>query len=178
MERRQQSWPRKWLMTDERMGGRLWTAVERLPKDAGIVLRHHSLERTERARLAGEVSRIAREAGILLAVAADRELAEQVGADLVHNPEKPAPGLPFSRSVHSAGEAHEANQQGAVLVFVSPVFSTRSHPGRRPLGPELAQAIARAAEAPAIALGGMNEERFAALEGDDFYGWAAIDAWL
>ena len=36
MEARQQSWPRIWLMTDERMGDSLWDAVARLPDGAGI----------------------------------------------------------------------------------------------------------------------------------------------
>jgi thiamine-phosphate pyrophosphorylase len=61
---------------------------------------------------------------------------------------------------------------------VSPVHETRSHPGRKPLGPELAIEIARAAGIPAIALGGMNAQNFTPLEREGFYGWAGIDAWL
>jgi thiamine-phosphate pyrophosphorylase len=59
---------------------------------------------------------------------------------------------------------------------VSPVHSTRSHPGQAPLGPAKALRIARAAGVPAIALGGMDAHKFARLEG--FHGWAGIDAWL
>ena len=64
----------------------------------------------------------------------------------------------------------------ASLVFVSPVFATRSHPGAPALGLDRAKRLAEAAGAPAIALGGMNARRFAELEG--LYGWAGIDAWL
>ena len=130
MERRQRSWPKLWLMTDERMGDSLWSAIEWLPRDAGIVLRHYSIERSERERLAARVSRIARTAGIRMAIAGDVELAERLGADLVHNPATGSTGLPFSRSVHSLAEAHAAKAEGAALVFVSPVYATRSHPGR------------------------------------------------
>ena len=178
MERRQRSWPKFWLMTDERMGDSLWSAIERLPKGAGIVLRHYSIERSDRERLAAQVSRIARTAGFLMAVAGDVELAERLGADLVHNPAMGSRGLPFSRSVHSLAEARAAKAEGAALVFISPVYSTRSHPGLEPLGPELAQVIARAASVAAIALGGMNDERFGSLPGGAFHGWAGIDAWL
>ena len=43
MTARQTDWPREWLMTDERMGDRLWTAIDRLPiKHSGIVFRHYA----------------------------------------------------------------------------------------------------------------------------------------
>ena len=70
-----------------------------------------------------------------------------------------------------------ARDEGAALGIVSPVFATRSHPGQEPLGIEAAIALARAFDGPAIALGGMNAERFAPLKGA-FHGWAGIDAWL
>lgn len=65
---------------------------------------------------------------------------------------------------------------GADLVFVSPVFPTRSHPGAPSLGPAKAARIARAVGLPMIALGGMDARRFRRLRGR-FQGWAAIDAW-
>ena len=86
--------------------------------------------------------------------------------------------LPFSRSVHNDAEARLAKADAAALVFVSPVFPTRSHPGAPALGIDEAGRLARIAGVPAIALGGMDRERFAALAERGFYGWAAIDAWL
>jgi thiamine-phosphate pyrophosphorylase len=164
-------------MTDERMGDRLWHAIARLPAGAGIVFRHYSLSPPERERLAHAVADAVRERGFTLAIAADVKLARPVGAELVHNPAT-APGLPFSRAVHSIEEAEAARAQGAALVFVSPVHATRSHPEREPLGLELAVKIARTAGVPAIALGGVNAQNFARLEREGFYGWAGIDAWL
>ena len=35
--------PRLWMMTDERQGDALWSALERLPRGAGVVFRHYSL---------------------------------------------------------------------------------------------------------------------------------------
>jgi thiamine-phosphate pyrophosphorylase len=178
MKARQQSWPRIWLMTDERMGDRLWEAVERLPQGAGIVFRHYSLAREVRGRMAVRLAETADQRGITLAVGGDVELARRAGANLVHNPASSARGLSFSVSVHSAHEAEAAGSAGADLVFVSPVYATRSHPGREPLGPRRAAEIARAAAVPAIALGGMDAQKFALLEREGFYGWAGIDAWL
>ena len=173
----QTEWPRTWLMTDERMGDRLWSAIDRLPEGSGIVFRHYSLDRRDRAKLADRVSLICRERAFALAIAADADLARAVGADLVHNPAVEAPGLPFSLPVHSMAEAAQAAVVGASLVFVSPVFKTRSHPGRSALGPVLASRIAQSARAPAIALGGMDARKFAQLC-EWFHGWAGIDAWL
>jgi thiamine-phosphate pyrophosphorylase len=176
MDTRQQSWPRIWLMTDERMGNRLWEAVDRLPDGAGIVFRHYSLSADRRDELATRMAETAKRRGLTLAIAGDLGLAKGAEARLVHNPAGDAAGLAWSRSVHNLEEAEAA--KGAALVFVSPVFATASHPGPRPLGPKLAAKIARAASAPAIALGGMDAQKFAQLEREGFYGWAGIDAWL
>jgi thiamine monophosphate synthase len=179
MTSRQRPWPRAWLMTDERMGERLWEAIDRLPiKHAGIVFRHYSLMPEARRALAGRVADICHRRSLALAIAADAGLARMLGADLVHNPAEPAIDLPFSRSVHSIEEAEAARADGAALVFVSPIYPTSSHPGRKPLYRPQAVRIAKAAGTHAIALGGMDEFKFARLERDGFYGWAGIDAWL
>lgn len=176
MTARQTVWPRTWLMTDERLGDHLINAIEALPDGSGVVFRHYSLAPEERRTLAEHVATVCRSRGLPLAVATDVDLARAVGADLVHNPGRALNHFPFSRAVHSLAEAEAAAAAKVSLVFVSPVFATRSHPVGKPLGPELAARIASAAQAPAIALGGMNAQRFAQLQG--FYGWAGIDAWL
>jgi thiamine-phosphate pyrophosphorylase len=179
MTARQTDWPREWLMTDERMGDRLWTAIDRLPiKHSGIVFRHYATPPEVRATLARRVADICHRRSLTPAIAADEGLARSLGADLVHNPAEPPLGLPFSRSVHSMQEAEDAARDGAALVFVSPVRPTRSHEGRKPLGKPLALRIARAAGVPAIALGGMNAHNAHGFIRDGFYGWAGIDAWL
>lgn len=178
MTRRQTALPRRWLMTDERSGNHLWTAIARLPHgDSGIVFRHYATAGEERKALARKVAEACRENGITLAVARDVSLACAVGADLAHNPIGDCP-LPFSLSVHDLEEAERAPRNGASLVFISPVHATRSHPDRAPLGAERAVQLARAATVPAIALGGMNEAAFQALPEDAFHGWAGIDAWI
>ena len=174
MNTRQTDWPRTWLMTDERLGDRLWEAVDHLPPNSGVVFRHYSLSASERSSLAEQVAVVCRKRDFTLAVAGDPSLARALGADLVHNPPTRVLDIRVSRAVHSYDEAQGA--EDASLVFVSPVYGTRSHPDSEPLGPDLAQRLANAAGVPAIALGGMNARRFARLEG--FHGWAGIDAWL
>lgn len=174
----QPPWPREWLITDERIGDRLWAAIDALPPGGGIVFRHHATPDDERDLLARRVARLCTDRGLTLAVAREVELAKRLGAQLVHNPSGHAGELPFSRSAHSLDEARESCASGAALLFVSPVHSTRSHPGRPALGHAEAIRIAQACGIPAIALGGVNRGNFAPLQRDGFYGWAGIDAWL
>ena len=179
MTARHSEWPRCWLMTDERMGERLWEAIERLPVgDGGVVVRHYALERGQRAQLAAEIGAMCRKRGLTFAVAGNVDLAAELGAELIHRPEGGASGLPFSLPVHSLAEAEQARAAGASLVFVSPVHETRSHPAAKPLGRKLVRKIIAACSCPAIALGGMHARNFASAEKDGFYGWAAIDACL
>ena len=181
MAANQPSWPRRWLMTDERIGDRLWQAIDRLPAgDGGIVFRHHSLSDAERLQLGLKVAMAARERGLVLAVSRSPDLARELGAELHHNPAGDS-SLPFSLAVHNEGEAENARLRGAVLAFISPVYETRSHADATALGPERAAELARLVECPAIVLGGMSEARFEELANafpGRFHGYAGIDCWL
>ncbi|HMC92480.1 MAG TPA: thiamine phosphate synthase [Allosphingosinicella sp.] len=160
--------PRLWLMTDERQGEGLWDALARLPSGGGVVFRHYTLREPERAALFASVREAARDRGLLLLSAGTR----LPGADGVHN--GCGPGL-RTASAHSLGEIRRAERRGADLIFLSPVFATRSHPEDTALGPARFASLARRTRLPVIALGGMDAARFRSLRGA--YGWAGIDAW-
>ena len=166
---RRQPLPRLWLMTDERQGEALWRALERLPRGAGIVFRHYSLPPGERCRTFERVRAVARRKGLLLLLAGG---ARGWKADGLHGSTRPT-----SASAHDLREIRAAERAGARLLFVSPVFATRSHPGARPLGPIRFGLLARQARIPVIALGGMSAKRARSLKPMGIHGWAAIDAW-
>lgn len=178
MAANQPPWPREWLMTDERIGARLCDAIDALPRGAGIVFRHYGTPERERSALAERIARTSRERGLLLAIARDVQLARELGAQLVHNPVGEVGVLPISRSAHSPAEARAACDAGASLIFLSPLFATRSHAGMDSLERAEARRIVAECPVPVIALGGMNRERFVQLKNDGFYGWAGIDAWM
>lgn len=163
---RRQPLPRLWLMTDERHGEALWTALERLPKGSGIVFRHYGLAPAERRRLFERVRRVAGRRRLLLLAA-----GKGLRGDGVHGGRHGG----FSASAHDLRELKSAERKGVKLVFLSPAFATRSHPDRRPLGPVRFGLIARQARIPVIALGGVDAQRARRLP--HIYGWAAIDAW-
>ncbi|MBN8809035.1 MAG: thiamine phosphate synthase [Sphingomonas sp.] len=152
------------------MGEDLWRALRRLPRGGGVVFRHYATPPAERRTLFARVVRVARARGLIV-VRAGAWCGP--GADGVHN--QRGIGL-RTAAAHSRGEAVRAVRRGAVVVFVSPVFATRSHPGGAGLGPQDARRIMQGLPVVAIALGGMDARRFRALTGFD--GWAGIDAWL
>lgn len=161
--------PRRWLMTDPRLGDALWEALAALPRGAGIVLRHYELPLAERRLLFARVQRIARRRGLTLVVAGEQRL----GLAPSHGRHRGALTAP----VHSRREAIAAIHDGARLLFVSPVRRTRSHPGARTLGPVRLGLLIRGLDVPVIALGGMNEHHWRALRRLGVHGWSGIDAW-
>ncbi len=166
--------PIRWLMTDERMGDALWPALRRLPPGAGIVFRHHATPAPRRARLWRRVRRIARARRLVLVVAGD----PLPGADGIHGAARASTrgsGL-RTRAAHDRAQALAGARAGADLLFVSPVFPTRSHPGAPALGIARTLRIARGLRPAIIALGGMTPARCPPLR-PHLHGWAAIDAW-
>ena len=169
--------PSVWLMTDERMGERLWDALHRLPPGAGIVFRHHATKPKARRALFDRVQTIARRRGLVLLLAGRPRDAVGWRADGVHGRSPMRRGtaaLLRSAPVHNQRELVGAVRSGADLVFLSPVFATRSHLGARTLGRIRFRMIARNCPVPVIALGGMDAKRVSGLGAD---GWAGIDAW-
>lgn len=163
--------PRTWLMTDERMGAELWTALRRLPPGSGVVLRHFTLSPPARVRLFRRVRAVARARRLTL-VAAGGPLP---GADGVHR----ARGAGLKTwSAHDRREALAARRAGAAVAFVSPIFATRSHPGATALGPMRAAQVACGLGMTVIALGGMDAGRWRRIRRLGFDGWAGIDAFL
>jgi thiamine-phosphate pyrophosphorylase len=167
-------------MTDERIGDRLWDAIDRLPRGSwrASCSATYALSDDERAELGKSIATIADRRELLLAVAGSVQLAERLGAALCHNPDAPT-GLPISLSVHDDNEAARANEIGTDLAFVSPVYGTRSHPGTASLGTGRAATLAQLIKCPAIALGGMNPTRFDHLDAIHpglFHGFAELIA--
>lgn len=162
--------PRRWLMTDERLGDSLWRAIDALPRGSGIIFRHYATPQPARLQLFVQVRRAARRKGLMLVVA-----GRPLGHGSIHRHGRLRGAL--TAPVHSRIEAVAAARAGAALLFVSPVNPTRSHPGAPALGRVRLGMMIRGLELPVIALGGMNERRWRALRALGVHGWAGIDAW-
>lgn len=172
------SWPKIWLMTDGRFGEDLLPAIRRLPFRSGVIFRHYHLAVMERRQLFGQVRRICRRRGHMLVLAGPENTALTWKADGFHSrSETSRSTLPRSAPVHNRDELREAQRSRADLIFISPLFTTASHPGGRALGRLAFNAMAKqSGPALVIALGGMNRGRAQALNRKLVHGWAAIDA--
>ncbi|BBD99399.1 thiamine phosphate synthase [Sphingobium amiense] len=169
--------PRLWLMTDERVdAAALIAAAERLPRGgAGIVFRHYRTAAAERRALFQALRRVARRRRLVLMLGGTAQAAAAWRADGAHGRDARRAARPMlrSRPVHDATEALAA--RGADVVFVSPLFPTRSHPGAHALGRARFAALARQSAPPVIALGGVRPCHRRLLRGIGADGWAAID---
>jgi len=174
MRARHPSPPKLWLMTDERMGERLWAALERLPRGSGVIFRHYRLPVGARRALFVRVAKVARRRGLVLLRAGETRLG--MWEDGTHGTRRRAHGW-YSRAAHSPAEIVAGQRAGADLLLVSPVFATRSHPGAAALGPVRLGLLTRGLSVPVIALGGMDARSARRLRGLGVYGWAGIDAW-
>lgn len=146
--------PQAWLLTDERMGAGLWRVLRTVPRGGGLVVRH--LSEPHRPHLLRRIRRLARSRDLLLLDEAEGSVAR----------------------VHDMRELRRALGRRTPLIFISPLFPTRSHPGRKPLGRMRAATLARLAGGRAHALGGMDAGRFADVRRLGFAGWGGVDAWL
>jgi thiamine-phosphate pyrophosphorylase len=141
-------------------------AMMHLPAGSGVWLR--ALD----PALAAPVMRLARMRRLVVMVAGDWRLAAALGAQGLHLPESMArhgvlaPALGWLRrrgtwlsvACHARPALGRAKALGAACALVSPVFSTRSHPGARGLGALRLAALSRQGRMPVLALGGIGRQ--------------------
>jgi thiamine-phosphate pyrophosphorylase len=147
--------PTAWLISDPRLG-ELVPLLRRLPPGTGVLLRHHELAPAERRLLVRRARRLAAARGLVLVDEAEGAVAR----------------------VHDTQELRRARLSGASLIFLSPLFATRSHPDWPPLPRMRAAALAQLGGRRLLALGGMDAGRFERMRALGFVGWGGIDGWL
>lgn len=144
-----QTTPKRWLIIDRGLTPELMRAARRMPSGSGILL-------------IGELG-----SGQLPRL---RRIARQRSLRLV----KEGPGT--ASRVHNQRELTRALLHRTRLILVSPIFDTSSHPDWKPLPRMRAATFAQLAHRRAVALGGMNRQRYARIAQLGFIGWAGISA--
>lgn len=175
--------PSLMLVTDRRLAGgedALLRAVdEAIAGGVNIVqLREKDLPHEELAALARRLREVTQGRALLIVNSA-ADVAEECGADGVHLPEDAQmvrSSLLVGRSVHSVDAAKRAEAEGADYVIAGPVYKTRSHPGRAPLGVDEIGKICEVVRLPVIAIGGIDYQRAAAVVCAGARGIAVISA--
>lgn len=180
--------PRLFLFTDRQRLNQPENIMSLLPAGSGVILRHYHLARAQRRDYACRLMRISQDFGLQLFIAGDAKLACEVGADGVHLPEhllgQPLAwllqarqkNLAITASVHSEAAMKRAACLPIDGVFLSPVFSTASHPDRKPLGVMRFTKLIQASPQRVLALGGIDLQSIARLKNSGAYGVGVIGA--
>jgi len=170
-----QPFPNVWLISDERNDAVLERALASLPRGSGFIYRHYHLPDAERVARYFALARNARARGHVVVLADSALTALEWGADGIYGAPLslyPTRDLLTLATVHDMREIGEANRMGADAALLSPAFATNSHPGAPSLGPVKWRILARYAQMPVIALGGMDRRNAGRLGCER---WAAID---
>ena len=153
MERRQ-TVPRQWLIINAPVKERAWTVLRKLPPGTGVLLVGSDMPQRDREKLLRRLRQLASVRPLTL-------VDEQHGG---------------AARVHDRIELRQALLQRTPLVLLSPIYPTQSHPDWPALGRMRAAAFARLARRRLIALGGMDDRRFAQVRALGFQAWAGISA--
>lgn len=178
--------PRFFLLTDDQRLLDPIPLLPNLPPGSAVILRSASLSQlTEMAR---RVIPTAHRHDIKVLLSSNARLAQRLGADGIHVPEQLArrgpvrphiqkPGFLITAAAHSRLALYRAQQAGAHMVLLSPIFPTQSHQNTRPLGIVRFQLLAQHSALPVIALGGVQAGHIRHLKKLQVTGFAAIGAW-
>ncbi len=170
------------FFTDPDRTPRPWETAARLPAGAGVVFR--SFGRADARETALRLREATRGRDGLLLIGLDAELAEAVGADGVHLPERArdqAAGFRAARpDWRITGAAHarpSVEAPGLDALILSPVFPAGGASANRPvLGLETFREWVGAASCPVYALGGIDGDTARSLIGSGACGLAGVSA--
>ena len=158
-----------------------WLTAAALPPGAAVVYR--SFGAADARSVAERLRRLTAARGVRLLIGLDADLAQAVGADGVHLPERALdraddlrrrhPGWQVTGAVHSAASLAGARALSAAVL--SPVFAAGGASAHRSaLGVTAFAALVRDAPVPVYALGGLSADNADSLRGSGACGLAGV----
>lgn len=162
-----------------------WTTAQSLPRGAAVIYR--SFGAPEAEAVAARLRSLTRARGVRLLIGLDADLADRVGADGVHLPERAVataaalrlrrPDWLLTGAAHSPARTRDPAGQGLDAWVLSPVFPAGGASAAKPaLGVETFRTAVRASPLPVYALGGVGPATVEALHDSGACGFAAVDA--
>jgi len=169
----------------------LITDSQRLPKDRfldvlgaalsggvdAVLVREKQMDSARLLAFASQLRELTHSHKAKLIIHTQADIAKAIEADGVHLSSIEMNQIPtirewlkrdemtLSTSCHNELELEFAHRFGADFVFLSPVFSTQSHPDEEPLGITRFRELAADPPLPVIALGGITSKNRQQLEG-------------
>ena len=144
--------------------------IERLTKltelrPQSVILRAKALDKAAYRTLALQAQQSCKVTGIPLILHSDWQLTHDLGISKLHLPLALLRQLPtcerahftwLSTSVHSVGEAQEAQALGATMLIAGHIYTTQCKAGLAPRGLGFLQAVCSAVRLPVYAIGGIG----------------------
>lgn len=144
--------------------------IERLTKltelrPQAVILRAKALDKAAYRTLALQAQQSCEAAGIALILHSDWQLAHELGISKLHLPLALLRQMPackrthftwLSTSVHSVGEAQEAQALGATVLIAGHIYTTQCKAGLAPRGLGFLQNVCSAVNLPGYAIGGIS----------------------
>jgi len=135
-----------------------------------VLVREKTMDSAHLLAFASRIRNITRHFQAKLIIHSQADIAKAVGADGVHLSSVDMheisairqwlndSDMSITTACHNATELKMAERYGADAVYLSPVFTTQTHPDTQPLGLDRFQKLARSTTLPVIALGGIQSE--------------------
>lgn len=144
--------------------------IERLAKltelrPQSVILRAKALDKAAYRTLALQAQQSCKVTGIPLILHSDWQLARELGISMLHLPlallrqiseYERAYFTWLSTSVHSVGEAQEAQALGATVLIAGHIYTTQCKAGLAPRGLGFLQSVCSAVSLPVYAIGGIG----------------------
>ena len=173
------------FFTDPGRTPRPWDTAARLPEGSAVVYRHFGV--ADAKAVAGRLREITRLRGVRLLIGLDGGLAEHIGADGLHLPERALtdaaairqrhPTWLLTGAVHSLKAVRTAPRDGLDALVLSPIFLAGGASASRPaLGVAALRDAADVAACPIYALGGIGPGNVDELVGSGACGLAGVEA--
>lgn len=130
-----------------------------------VILRAKSLDKAAYRTLAIEAQQSCEATGIALILHSDWQLARELGISMLHLPLALLRQISacertyftwLSTSVHSVGEAQEAQALGATVLIAGHIYTTQCKAGLAPRGLGFLQNVCSAVNLPIYAIGGIG----------------------
>ncbi len=158
-----------------------------MPKNSAVIFREYDLILSEREKLAREIFAICKKYHHKFIVGKNLDLARKLRADGVHfsdndklplqilNRKNFTKGFIFSFACHKLASVLKIKNLAVDVIFISPIFASKSHEGAKNLGIFNIRKIVKTTNKPIFALGGINKNNFKLLQKLGIQGFGAIE---
>ncbi len=160
-----------------------------MPQNSAFIFREYDLNQQKRQELAEKIFAICQEKSCKFLIGKDLELARKIEADGVHFSDLDfvdgfdnasvvagfARKFTISLSCHSLQSVQKAQNSGADVIFLSPIFATKSHANAKTLDLENLAEACKSSTKPIFALGGISEKNLASIAKCGARGFGGIE---